>query len=119
MQKIEIGLDELREKIQEFYDEKLWRFITLNAVLLDEKSIELQWIFSKYEALDEIIVYFCKIEQTQVVPSIEDIIPSAIISQREIVDLFGVEIEGSEKGLYLDEDSVSMPLANCSVGGAK
>jgi len=119
MKKIKIELEELREKIKEFYDARLWHFITLNGVTLDEKSIEIQWIFSKYEALDELVVYFCEIEPTQIVPSIEDIIPSAIISQREIVDLFGVNIEGSEKGLYLDEDSLQMPLGSCSMEKGK
>ena len=44
-----------------------------------------------------------------------EIVPSAIISQRELVDMFDIEIEGSEKGLYLDEDSMQAPLS-CGLG---
>jgi len=72
-------------------------------------------MFSRYESLDDVVIYYAEIERGEVVPSIVDIVPSAIISQREIVDLFGVKIEGSAKGLYLDEDSLQMPLSGCSL----
>jgi NADH:ubiquinone oxidoreductase subunit C len=111
MQKIEVTLENVREKILEFYDEKKWHFITLNGVALEENRVEVQWMFSKYEALDEVIIFYAEIEYKDIVPSIVDIIPSAIISQREIVDMFGVKVEGSLKGLYLDEDSLQMPLS--------
>ena len=110
MKKIEVALEDVREKILEFYDEKKWHFLTLNGVGLEYNRLEVQWIFSRYEALDEVIIYFSQIGYEDIVPSIVDIIPSAIISQRELVDMFGVMVEGSEKGLYLDEDSVQEPL---------
>jgi NADH:ubiquinone oxidoreductase subunit C len=109
--KIEVTLTNVVEKIKEFYKEKEWHFLTLNGVALEENRVEIQWIFAKYAAMDEVVVFYAKINYDEIVPSIEDIIPSAIISQREIVDMFGVEVEGSSKGLYLDEDSLQMPLA--------
>ena len=115
MTKIKVSLENIRENILDFYDEKRWHFITLNGLSLDENRLEVQWIFSKYEAMDEIIIYFAEIDYKDVVPSIVDIIASAIISQRELVDMFGVEVEGSEKGLYLDEDSQQMPLSGCAI----
>ncbi|MEA1955083.1 MAG: NADH-quinone oxidoreductase subunit C [Campylobacterota bacterium] len=115
MQKIKISLEEIKEKIKDFYDEKLWHFITLNGVALADEKTEIQWIFSKYESLDDVVIYYVEIAQDAVVPSVVDIIPSAIISQREIVDMFGIEIEDSSKGLYLDEDSLQMPLSSCGV----
>ncbi|MEA2092350.1 MAG: NADH-quinone oxidoreductase subunit C [Campylobacterota bacterium] len=114
MQKIEVTLENIREKILEFYDEKKWHFITLNGVTLAEDLVEIQWIFSKYEALDDVVIFYTEIDYKAVVPSIVDIVPSAIISQREIVDMFGVEVEGSAKGLYLDEDSQLSPLFCCN-----
>lgn len=111
MTKIEVTLTNVVEKIKEFYKEKEWHFLTLNGVALEENRVEIQWIFAKYEAMDEVVVFYANINYDEIVPSIEDIIPSAIISQREIVDMFGVEVEGSSKGLYLDEDSIQMPLA--------
>jgi NADH:ubiquinone oxidoreductase subunit C len=65
--------------------------------------------------MDEIVIFYDEIDYTQIIPSIVEIIPSAIISQRELVDMFGVSIEGSEKGLYLDEDSLQMPLSGCMI----
>ena len=115
MRKIKVELTEIRESIKEFYDEKIWHFITLNGVSLEENKAEIQWIFSKYEAMEEIVVYFAEVDYTQTIPSIVDIIPSAIISQRELADLFGIDVEGSERGLYLDKDSTQMPLRTCGI----
>ncbi|MEA1891831.1 MAG: NADH-quinone oxidoreductase subunit C [Campylobacterota bacterium] len=113
MQKIEVVLDSVRDEILKFYDEKVWHFLTINGVGLDDEKLEVQWIFSKYEAMDEVVIYFANIDYKDVVPSVVDIVPSAIISQRELVDMFGIEVEGSDKGLYLDEDSLQMPLSSC------
>ena len=82
---------------------------------MDDEKLEVQWIFSKYESQDDIIIYYAQIDYKDVVPSVVDLIPSAIISQRELVDMFGIEVEGSEKGLYLDEDSMQAPLGSCGL----
>lgn len=115
MQKIEVSLEKIRDEIKEFYDYKKWHFLTLNGVALADERLEVQWIFSKYEAMDEIVIYSAVIEYTDTIPSVVDMIPSAIISQRELVDMFGVSVEGSSKGLYLDEDSEISPLKGCSI----
>lgn len=115
MKKIEVTLENIREKIKEFYDERKWHFITLNGVALENERVEIQWMFSKYEVMDEVVIFFAEINYDETVPSIVDMIPSAIISQREIVDMFGVDVEGSSKGLYLDEDSQQMPLSSCGI----
>ena len=115
MKKIKISLEDLRNTINEFYDDSVWHFITLNGLALEDDKIEVQWIFSKYESSDDIVIYYAEIQPQDIVPSVVDIIPSAIISQRELVDMFGVDVEGSAKGLYLDEDSPQMPLSACGV----
>ena len=115
MKKIETSLENVRETIKEFYKEREWHFLTLNGVALDDEKLEVQWIFSRYESQDDIIIYNCIISYRDIVPSVVDIIPSAIISQRELVDMFGIEVEGSDKGLYLDEDSMQAPLGNCQL----
>ncbi|MCF6310402.1 MAG: NADH-quinone oxidoreductase subunit C [Sulfurimonas sp.] len=115
MKKIEVSIESVREKIKEFYDYKKWHFLTLNGVALEDDMLEIQWIFSEYAVKNEIVVYYAHVNCDEVIPSVVDIIPSAIISQREIVDMFGVNIEGSEKGLYLDEDSQQRPLRGCSI----
>ena len=115
MKKIEVSIESIREKIEEFYDEREWHFLTLNGVALEDDMLEIQWIFSKYDAKNEVVMFYADVKYDELIPSIVDIIPSAIISQREVVDLFGIEIEGSEKGLYLDEDSIQSPLSGCSL----
>jgi len=47
--------------------------------------MEIQWMFSRYESL------------------------------AEIVDIFGIEVDGSSQGLYLDGDSLQMPLNSCGL----
>jgi Ni,Fe-hydrogenase III component G len=65
--------------------------------------------------MDEIVMFYAECGYKDIIPSIVETIPSAIISQRELVDMFGVEVESSEKGLYLDADSMSMPLGTCGI----
>ncbi len=114
MEKIEIELPELLSELSAFYDARIWHFITVNGIDAGEGKIELQWLFSKYGAKDEIVLFYTIVPYETKVPSIVSLIPSATLSEREIVDMFGVDIEGAEKGLYLDEDSLSMPL-RCSL----
>lgn len=115
MKKIEVSLENIREKIKEFYDEKEWHFLTLNGLALEDEKVEIQWIFSKYNVKNEVVVYYVEVGYQDIIPSVVDMIPSAIISQRELVDMFGIEVEGSEKGLYLDEDSLQRPLSSCGL----
>ncbi len=111
MTKIETSLENVVDDIREFYNETIHHFLTLNGIAIDKSSVEIQWIFSKYYAKDEVILFYTIVDENDIVPSIVDIIPSAIISQREIVDMFGIKVENSEKGLYLDNDSLQKPLS--------
>lgn len=104
-----IELKELKEKIKSFYDPYVWHFVTLNATD-DKDGCVLQWIFSKYESDDEFLVFQTIVSYDQIIPSIQEIIPSAIMSEREVVDMFGLQIENTQEGLYLDETSVKNPL---------
>ena len=115
MKKIKVTLDIVSEEIRIFYDYKKWHFLTINGVALEGDRLEVQWIFSRYSAMDDIVMFYAECAYKDVIPSIVDTIPSAIISQRELVDMFGVEVEGSEKGLYLDAHSTQSPLSGCSI----
>lgn len=110
MKKIETNLETIVSDIEKFYDEKLWHFMSVNGVDLGNEKIELQWIFTKYGVMDEVVVYFTEVDYKETVPTITDLIPSAIMSEREIVDLFGLTILGADKGLMLDGDSLQAPL---------
>jgi NADH:ubiquinone oxidoreductase subunit C len=116
MKRIKTSLENVLEDIKAFYEPKRDHFLTLNGVALDQNSIEVQWIFSHYHTKDEIVLFHAIATETQTIPSITEIIPSAIISQRELVDMFGVKVEESERGLYLDEDSLEKPLSlECTI----
>ena len=110
MRKIETTLDTLLNDIGAFYVPKQWHFLSVNGIDLGEGKIELQWIFSQYGVKDEIVIYYALSDYETAVPSIVSLIPSAIMGEREIVDMFGLSVDGAERGLYLDEDSMSHPL---------
>ncbi|MDX1295069.1 MAG: NADH-quinone oxidoreductase subunit C [Sulfurimonadaceae bacterium] len=110
MKKIETTLETLLDDLGDFYDPRVWHFITLNGVDLGEGKIELQWIFSKYGAKDEVVIHYTLTDYEIPVPSILPLIPSAFMGEREVVDLFGLQIEGMDAGLYLDKDSKAHPL---------
>ncbi len=105
----EIELKNLKQEVKSFYDKNSWHFVCLNADDING-NCKLQWIFSKYETKDEYMIFTTTISYETKVPSIMDIIPSAIMSEREVVDMFGIDIEGIDKGLYLDETSTKNPL---------
>ncbi|NOQ29589.1 MAG: NADH dehydrogenase FAD-containing subunit [Helicobacteraceae bacterium] len=111
MNKIEVTLQNVVEKITKFYDPTTTHFLTLNGVAIDETKTEIQWIFADYMKLNDNTVFYVVVDQEDVVPSIVEVIPSAIMSQREVVDMFGIEVQNSAKGLYLDEDSLQKPLS--------
>lgn len=110
MTKIETTLPTLLDDLGRFYDPKAWHFLTVNGVDLGSGTIELQWIFSKYGAKDEVVIYYALSDYDTPVPSVVPLIPSAFLGEREIVDMFGLSVEGAARGLYLDEDSRPHPL---------
>jgi ech hydrogenase subunit D len=110
MTKIETTLATLTRDIEAFYLPKEWHFLSVNGIDLGGGKIELQWIFSRYGVKDEIVIYYTMSDYETPIPSIVPLIPSAIMGEREIVDMFGLSVEGAESGLYLDEDSRPHPL---------
>ncbi len=110
MTKIETTLATLLEDIGTFYEVTKWHFLTVNGIDLGEGKIELQWIFSQYGVKDEIVLYYALSDYKTLIPSVVSLIPSAFMGEREIVDMFGLNVDKTERGLYLDEDSLPHPL---------
>ena len=110
MEKIKTTLETLREDISTFYKPEKFHFLTVNGIDLCDGTLELQWIFSEYGVKDKTIFFSALIKEDDLIPSINDLVPSAFMGEREIVDMFGLDIEGMEKGLYLDEDGTTTPL---------
>jgi len=104
-----IEIENLKSSIKEFYKPEVWHYVTLNASDIDGVC-KLQWIFTKYEQKDESIIFEADVEFDSTIDSIADIIPSAIMSEMEVVDLFGLKIKDINSGLYLDETSMKTPL---------
>jgi ech hydrogenase subunit D len=109
MKKIETKLETLIEDIKKFYDEKKYHFITVNGLDLGD-GMEIQYFFTQYNAKEEVICFFLKMNYENEVPSIVSLIPSAYLGEGEVVDMFGINIKDTPKGLLLDDDSVQMPL---------
>ena len=110
MRKIETTLSALLNDIGAFYEATKWHFLSVNGIDLGEGKIELQWIFSKYGVKDDVVIYYVLSDYDTPVPSLVSLIPSSIMGEREIVDMFGLKVDGAERGLYLDEDSMAHPL---------
>ncbi len=103
-------LKTLLQDIGAFYDPAKHHYITLNGIDLGEGKLELQWIFSTYGEVDALQVFHLVTDFTTPIPSVVPLIPSAYMSEMEVVDLFGVAVGDQPKGLYLDPDSRPNPL---------
>ena len=110
MNKIETTLPTLLEDIGAFYRPEAWHFLTINGIDLGEGKIELQWIFARYLTKNDVVVFYTISDYDTPVPSLVPLIPSAFMGEREVVDMFGLNVEGAKGGLYLDEDSKPHPL---------
>ncbi len=108
MIKIKINLDELIDKISQFYKEDVNHFVTISGY--DDKSgIVLDYIFSNYSD-EEVTIFTLKIDYDVEVPTITKLIPSSFIAEEENFDLLGVKFENAKGGLFLDEESPKTPL---------
>jgi ech hydrogenase subunit D len=109
MKRIHTSIESVKTDILNFYKADKHHFIVMNAVILEEK-IEIQWFFADYEAPGEVTVFFALVNPTDELPSIKEIIPSAWVSEAELVDLLDLNIENTNKGFVLETDSETAPL---------
>lgn len=104
-----VALDEIRQKIIEFYDSGIWHFVCING-LFENGELELQWCFTKIGAKDEWKVFYAKAQENAVLPSLSDILPTAKMYEGELKDLLDANFEGSVKGMFIELDGESAPL---------
>ncbi|MEO2065958.1 MAG: NADH-quinone oxidoreductase subunit C [Desulfurobacteriaceae bacterium] len=109
VEEIKVPLRDVRKTIKEFYEEDKWHFITVNAVDLGGK-VELKWFFSPYGEKERFRVVVSEASYDEEIPTITYLIPSAWISEWELADLFGLNVEGAKTGLFLEPDSPKAPL---------
>lgn len=109
MEKIEIKIGEVVSKISEFYNPNEWNCSMVNGLDLGDK-LEIQWFFTKYYEKNRVVCFFAYADYEEIIPSIVSIVPSAWVSESECRDLLGAQIEGTTKGLFLEDDMEIAPL---------
>jgi ech hydrogenase subunit D len=106
----EVTLDNVVEKIKNFYDENIWHYITVNATDLGGK-LQIDWLFSKYKEKNIIQIFrIPEVGYDAKIPSIVSIIPSAWLSEWELADLFGLDVENAATGVFIAPDAPKAPL---------
>ena len=108
MQKIETSLNRLKADIAAFYKPDQHHFITMNAVEVGDQ-MEYQWFFCDYGYPAEPTIFHSFDSPDALIPSIKEIVPSAWVAEAELVDLMGVNIEGTTGGFVLELDSEPAP----------
>ncbi len=115
VEEIKVPLREVRRTVKGFYNPEEWHFITVNGTDLGGK-VELKWFFCRYEKEEEFRVIVAEASYEDEVPTLTYIIPSAWISEWELADLLGLNVEKAKKGLFLDPESPEAPLRRGSNG---
>jgi Ni,Fe-hydrogenase III component G len=109
VEELKVPLREVRRAIKEFYDKDKWHFVTVNGTDLGGK-VELKWFFVKYGEEESFKVITAEASYEDEIPTVTYLIPSAWISEWELADLFGLNVEGAKRGLFLDPESPRAPL---------
>jgi ech hydrogenase subunit D len=84
--------------------------MTVNATDLGGK-LQIDWLFSKYK--DKNIIQIFRIPEVGYdakIPSIVSVIPSAWLSEWELADLFGLDVENAATGVFIAPDAPKAPL---------
>jgi len=105
----EVTLENVVEKIKEFYKEDEWNFITVNGTDI-KGELQIDWLFSKYNDKNIIQIFRTVVDFNQKIPSIVPIIPSAWLAEWELADMFDVDVENAAKGVFIAPDSIKAPL---------
>jgi Ni,Fe-hydrogenase III component G len=109
MIKIETTLDKVREEILKFFVYDKYILNVIQGIDCGDK-IEIQWLFSHRENKNEMTLVVAFWQNGDVIPTIVDFAPNSWIFESELVDLFGTDVEGAKRGLFLDIDGKVNPL---------
>ena len=100
--------EEVSTKIRLFFSAQKHHLVSIHGVDIGGK-VEIQWLFSD-RVNGELTLFASIFEYEDFVPSFRDILPSSWIHEAEIKDMFGLDVEGAEFGLFLEKDGVKAPL---------
>jgi len=110
MNYIEVTLDNVKEKIKNFYNYNKHHYVTINATD-NGNNVTIDWIFSDLEEKNKLYIFRAEnVGYEDLIPSIIDIVKIAWLAEFELADLFGLNVEGAQKGVFLEEDSIQAPL---------
>lgn len=89
--------------------------MTVNATDLEGK-LQIDWLFSKYKEKNIIQIFrISVVDYDAKISSIVSIIPSAWLSEWELADLFGLDVENAATGIFIAPDAPKAPLRkDCS-----
>ncbi|WP_457561041.1 NADH-quinone oxidoreductase subunit C [Caminibacter sp.] len=105
----EVSVDNVKEKIKEWYDKDKYHYVTINAVD-NGGNITLDWIFFDYKQDKWYVFRAENVAYETFIPSLTDVIPSSWIAEWELVDLFGLNVENTPKGLFIKDPNIVAPL---------
>ena len=117
MNRTEITLETLHERVAAFYEPARWRFLTVNATDTGT-ALQIDWIFVPIGRREEPIVLGCVVDYETPLPSLREKIPAAALSEAEMLDLLGAQFEGAQSGLFLEPDAPRAPLRKAQSGVA-
>jgi len=111
------NVDNVVDLIKAWYDEKKYHYVTVNATD-NGGSVTIDWIFSKYYEKNKLVVFRAEnvLYETKI-PSIVSVVPSAWISEWELADLFGLDVENAAKGVFIEPDAPQAPLRKGGANG--
>lgn len=107
---IEVTLENIKEKLQQWFDYNKYHYVTINATDNGE-NVTIDWIFSDLNEKNKIYVFRAEnVNYDDFIPSIKDIVKTSWLAEFELADLFGLNVENAPKGVFLEDDSIKAPL---------
>jgi len=106
----ETTLENVVEDIKNWYDKEKYHYVTINGI--DEgNKLTIDWIFSDYNEKNKMYVFRVKeVEFDKTIPSISNIIPSAWLAEWELRDMFDINVENTQKGIFIKDEKIIGPL---------
>jgi len=107
---IEVNVENVVDMIRGWYKEDKYHYVTVNATD-NGGNLTIDWIFSKYYDKNKLTVFRAEnVSYDTKIPSIVSVVPSAWISEWELADLFGLDVENAAKGVFIEPDAPQAPL---------
>ena len=107
---IEVNVENVVDMIKGWYKEDKYHYVTVNATDNGE-NLTIDWIFSKYYDKNKLTVFRAEnVSYDTKIPSIVSVVPSGWISEWELADLFGLDVENAAKGVFIEPDGPQAPL---------